>query len=81
MNQAPESSLTTLNLSQAYRSAFEEFSRRVRRVQDLATDDNPDVAALDTAQFELEKARHAYNACRDALASHLLAYAKLPWAA
>jgi len=73
MNQAPEESLTTLELSHAYRSAFEEFSRRVQRVQDLTADENPDVAALDSALLELEKARLAYNLCRDALASHLMA--------
>src|ERR1700732_1446069 len=73
MNQATEESLTTLDLSKAYRSAFEEFSRRVQRVQRLAAAENPDITALDTALLELEKARLAYNACRDALASHLLA--------
>ena len=73
MNQAPEESLTTLDLSQAYRSAFEEFSRKVQRVQHLTVEENPDVAALDTALLELEHARLAYNTCRDALARHLLA--------
>jgi hypothetical protein len=73
MNQAPEESLTTLDLSQAYRSAFVEFSRKVQRVQQLTAEQNPDLAALDTALLDLEKARIAYNTCRDALASHLLA--------
>src|SRR5258708_40248901 len=73
MNQAPEESLTTLDLSKAYRAAFEEFPRRVQHVQHLTAEENPELAALDTALLELEKARLAYNACRDALAHHLLA--------
>jgi len=73
MNQAPEELIVTLNLSKAYRSAFEEFSRRVQRVQQLTAEENPELAALDSALLELEKARLAYNACRDALARHLLA--------
>jgi hypothetical protein len=73
MNQVPEETLTTLALSKTYRSAFEEYSRRVQHVQQLTADENPDLAALDTALLELEKARLAYNACRDALARHLLA--------
>jgi exonuclease VII small subunit len=72
MQQAPEESFTTLDLSKAYRSAFEEFSRRVQRVQQLTAEENPDVAALDAALIELEQARLAYNTCRDALARHLL---------
>ena len=73
MNQVPEETLTTLALSKAYRSAFEEYSRRVQHVQQLTADENPGLAHLDTALLELEKARLAYNACRDALARHLLA--------
>ena len=68
MNQA-----TTLDLSKAYRSAFEEFSRKVQHVQDLTAQESPDLTVLDGCLHELELARLAYNASRDALARHLLA--------
>lgn len=57
---------------QAYRQAFDQFSRSVRLVQNLTANPNPDRAALDTALLELEKARENYVVCRDDLAQKLM---------
>ena len=56
----------------AYRQAFEDFSQKVRQVQDLTAHPDPDRGALDVALIEVEKARAAYRGRRDVLASHLL---------
>ena len=55
-----------------YRAAFDEFSERVKDVQNLTAHPNPDQGAIDIALLELEKARVTYNASRDALAQQLL---------
>jgi hypothetical protein len=57
---------------QAYRSAFEEFSARVRDLQCLREQTHLDQRALDAALVELEKAGMAYRESRDALALQLL---------
>lgn len=61
-----------VDVQQAYQSAFEEFSRRVRDVQHLTSHPNPDQAAIDSALLNLERARVVYDRCRDALAEELL---------
>jgi len=55
-----------------YRSAFEDFSRRAQRVQDLTENPTGDRKAFETALLELEKAHLAYNDARDALVRSLL---------
>lgn len=65
-------SLVNTDPSRAYRRAFEDFSQRVRQVQSLTAHPSPDRTAIDEALLELERARVAYNVCRDALAQQLL---------
>ena len=60
------------DLWQAYRTAFEDFSRQVRTVQILASQALHDPAALDAAMVCLEQARLTYEDCRTALALSLL---------
>lgn len=55
-----------------YRQAFRDFSEKVKHVQDLTAQPNPDQGAIDVALVELERSRVAYNACRDAVAEQLL---------
>ena len=54
-----------------YRRAFQDFSKRVRQIQSLASL-NPDPDELNAASAELERARAAYNRRRDALTQQLL---------
>jgi len=61
-----------LNLWPAYRSAFAEFARRLRRLQSLAPRLGPE--ALLRASLDVEEARLRYNSRRDALARQFL-----PW--
>jgi len=56
----------------AYRQAFEVFSQRVRRVQDLTLHSKPDRDALNEALLAVEEARAVYRDRRDALASCLM---------
>jgi hypothetical protein len=60
----------------AYQRAFHEFSERVRSLQSLTTDPHPDRLAIEAALVEAEKARLAYDTCRDALARQLLPSSK-----
>ena len=62
----------TVEAWREYRSAFQQFSQRARKVQLLTTQPNPDRAAIDAALLELEKARLAYNRRRNVLAAQLL---------
>jgi hypothetical protein len=54
-----------------YRRAFDEFARKVRRVQSLLLV-NPGAEAIFTATLELEEARMMYRRRRDSLAGHFL---------
>jgi len=56
----------------AYRSAFEDFSRKAQRVQELTERPSGDRKAFETALVELEKAHLAYNEARDAFLQTLL---------
>jgi hypothetical protein len=55
-----------------YREAFESFSRKAERVQFLASQENSDGKAFETALLELERAHLAYNQARDAFLQSLL---------
>lgn len=55
-----------------YRSAFEDFSRKARRVQFLTEHPTDDPKAFETALLELQKAHLAYDRARDALVQSLL---------
>jgi hypothetical protein len=57
---------------QRYEAAFQEFSRKVARVQFLSAQPDADRAAMDAGLLDLEKARVVYNECRDAWANRLL---------
>jgi hypothetical protein len=70
-----------MDIWQAYRTAFEDFSRQVRTVQILASQAGHDPAALDAAMVDLEKARLCYDDCRNALALSLLPASALGLAA
>ena len=59
-------------IRQLYTETFAEYSEKARSLQSLTAEPNPDKAAIDLALLELEKARLAYNTCRDALAAELL---------
>lgn len=56
----------------AYRRAFDEFAKWVEQVQALAANAIPDRKAINTALFELEKARAEYHYRRDEWAQYLL---------
>jgi Protein of unknown function (DUF2934) len=58
-------------VSHDYRSAFEDFSAKVRKVQSLSAQPNLDRAVLDEAILDLERARLKYNKHRDSLAEQL----------
>jgi hypothetical protein len=58
---------TTLELSNRYRTTWEEFVRATNALQDSLTATAPDRARAEVALFEAEKARLAYNAARDLL--------------
>ena len=53
-----------------YRSSFEDFSIKARRVQSLVG--GPNSQEMETALLEMERARLAYAGARDALARQLL---------
>ena len=72
MAAAQFESLAKADLWPEYRSAFAEFSQRLRRVQSLAAHLNADPEALLTASLEVEEARLLYNFRRDALVRQFL---------
>jgi Protein of unknown function (DUF2934) len=57
---------------QAYRKAFEQFSKKVQQVQVLTALINSDPRHMETALLELERAHEAYNVARDEWVQHLL---------
>ena len=63
---------TVASVQDEYRSAFEDFSRKVQRVQFLTENPTGDRKVFETALLELEKAHLAYNDARDALVRSLL---------
>ena len=64
--------LTAEQTWQRYETAFQDFSRKVARVQFLSAQLQRDQAAIDASLLDLEKARLIYNECRDAWANRLL---------
>jgi hypothetical protein len=72
MSWAETGSSTKREARRAYQQAFHDFSDRVRHLQSVIHDPHPDRVAIETALLEVEKARVAYDACRDTLARHLL---------
>jgi hypothetical protein len=54
-------------LQSTYRSAFEDFSRKAQRVQQLTENPTGDRKEFEAALLELEKAHLAYDESRDAL--------------
>jgi len=63
---------TRVDVEQEYRSTFAEFSKKLRTLQALSSERNPDPKALQRASFELELARERYALQRDALAQRFL---------
>jgi hypothetical protein len=63
---------TVVSVEVAYRTAFEDFSRKAERVQLLTEHPNGDRKAFETALLELEKAHLAYDEARDALLQYLI---------
>jgi hypothetical protein len=72
MNGVQVHSTTKAEARRAYQRAFHDFSERVRVLQTLTTDPHPNRAAIKAALVQVEQARVIYDACRDALAQHLL---------
>jgi len=64
--------MTGPSLEVTYRAAFEDFSRKAKRVQSLAERQDDDRKAFETALVEMEKAHMAYKEARDALVRWLL---------
>jgi hypothetical protein len=54
-----------------YRTAWEEFVRRISALQDCLEASEPDRARIEVTLFEAEKARFAYNAARDLLVAQM----------
>jgi Protein of unknown function (DUF2934) len=73
MNHVESHSPAETGAWHAYRSAFADFSQKVRAVQAMIADPTPDRAAIDTALLQVEKARVRYNQSRDKVARYLLA--------
>lgn len=71
MDPIQSESVVKANTWRAYRYAFEDFSDKVRRVQSLTGQPNPDRSAIEAALLDLEKARKAYSNARDAVAQRL----------
>jgi hypothetical protein len=59
-------------LTNAYRTTFQEYARRLDALQNLMNSGTPDAARMDAALLEVEQARIAYNASRDQLAKELV---------
>ncbi len=72
MSLAEIGSPTKREARRAYQQAFHYFSECVRHLQSVIHDPHPDLAAIEAALLEVEKARVAYDRRRDALARQLL---------
>lgn len=55
-----------------YQSAFEKFSLKAKRVQELVDRPAADGTVMEAALLEMERARLAYAEARDALARELM---------
>ena len=62
---------TKLELSNQYRTTWEEFVRATNALQDSLIATAPDRARVEVALFEAEKARFAYNAARDLVVAQM----------
>ena len=60
-----------LELSNRYRTTWEEFVRATNALQDSLAAPTPDRARAEVALLEAEKARLAYNAARDLLVAEM----------
>src|ERR1700690_437406 len=67
-------------LKTAYRGTFEEYSNRLDALQRLIASGTPDSGRIETAIFEVQRARVAHNCARGRLARDLL-HPSLPPAA
>jgi hypothetical protein len=59
-------------LRNAYRTTFQEYSSKLDALQRLMSSGTPDGVTMETALFEVEKARLAHNNARDQLARELV---------
>ena len=62
---------TKLELSNQYRTTWEEFVRATNALQDSLIATAPDRARVEVALCEAEKARFAYNAARDLVVAQM----------
>ena len=73
--QVPMLSQRTIPMSKPwrdYRDAFDQFARKVRYLQNLASQEKIDHGEIELALLAVEQARLEYNARRDVLARELL---------
>ena len=70
--EAVKKPIVAVDVWQAYRQAFEDFARKVRRIQMLAAQPQVEQDAVDQALLELETAHVLYNVSRDILAEQYL---------
>jgi hypothetical protein len=68
-------------LRNAYRSTFQEYSRKLDALQGLMNSGNPEHGRVEAALLEVEGARIAHNSARDRLARELVGPALPPKAA
>jgi hypothetical protein len=59
-------------LRNAYRTTFQEYSRKLDALQRLMSSGTPDGSRMEVALFEVEKARLAHSDARDQLARELV---------
>src|SRR5579863_7768731 len=60
------------SLRAAYRTTFQEYSRRLDALQCLKSSAAPDRGRIEAAMVDVEKARVAHNCARDRLARELV---------
>jgi hypothetical protein len=65
-------------LRNAYRSTFQEYSRKLDALQSLMNSGNPESGRVEAALLEVEEARIAHNSARDGLARELVGPALPP---
>ena len=68
-------------LRNAYRSTFQQYSRKLDVLQSLMNSGNPEPGRVEAALLEVEEARKAHNSARDQLARELVRPALPPKAA
>jgi hypothetical protein len=68
-------------LRNAYRSTFQEYSRKLDTLQRLMNSGSPEPDRVEAALLDVEQARIAHNSARDGLARELVRPASPPIAA